>query len=118
MGVWNRLCRATAESSHTKVVNMDDLEDRLRESFESLEDLLYFLQGRTVATDDAFWREQIAEDDRLAIEGLRDHAAWEESNRREREEMYRRAMAGLHPGEQGCAHFGSEVRIDWLKEGF
>jgi len=65
-----------------------------------------------VATDDAFWREQIEEDDRLALEGLRDHAAWEESNRREREEAYRRAMAGLHPAAN------SEVRINWLLEGF
>jgi hypothetical protein len=64
-----------------------------------------------VATDDEFWREQIAEDDRLAIEGLRDHLAWEESNRRERHEAYHRSMAGLHPP-------ADKTLVNWLKEGF
>jgi hypothetical protein len=130
MGVWHWLCGATFESSHTKVVNMDDLIERLkesfastevvnmddlierlRESFVSMEELIHFLRGPTVVTDDTFWQEQIAEDDRLALEGLRDHVNWLESQRRQEAD-------GLTMWELERTPLGSELRIDWLREGF
>jgi len=86
--------------------------ERLRESFNSVQEIVDFLALSPSYINDLNEDEETPEErdeiNRMTMEAERDF----HYSRQRNEEFYRR-MAGY-----GCTHLDSEVRIDWLKEGF